>query len=270
MQPERVHGLEVQVLEGPVEAPFALRSASLRLLPLHAFTVAAATALAGEARRGLQSAHGHSPAPAGGRPVHHSWIAQPRGPGPGRRCATPSNPADGAAFAEVSLLDAEQAGAAVAAAQAASRPGARCRSAERGRLLLRLREAVLEEADELAALIAREQGKPAAEAHAVEIFPALEALKHLALHAEDALRDEPVESAVLLLAHKDCRLVYAPFGVVLVITPWNYPFAISLIGMAAALAAGNTVVLKPAPATTLVGLRLGELWRASRASRTEW
>ena len=42
------------------------------------------------------------------------------------------------------------------------------------------------------------------------------------------LRDEAVESEVLLFAHKDCRLVYEPFGVVLVITPWNYPFFISL------------------------------------------
>ena len=118
---------------------------------------------------------------------------------------------------------------------------------ERGRHLLRLRDAILEEADALADLIAREQGKPAAEAHAVEIFPALEGLKHLAHHAEDVLGDEPVRGEVLLFAHKDCRLVYEPFGVVLVITPWNYPFGISLLAVASALAAGNTVVLKPSP-----------------------
>jgi succinate-semialdehyde dehydrogenase/glutarate-semialdehyde dehydrogenase len=111
----------------------------------------------------------------------------------------------------------------------------------------------------VAALVAREQGKPVAEAQAVEIIPSLEALKHLALHAGDHLRDEPVRSEVLFFAQKECRLVYEPYGVVLLITPWNYPFAISLIGAATALAAGNTVVLKPAPSTTLVGLRLGEL-----------
>jgi acyl-CoA reductase-like NAD-dependent aldehyde dehydrogenase len=44
-----------------------------------------------------------------------------------------------------------------------------------------------------------------------------------------------------------------------VITPWNYPFGIAITGAAAALAAGNTVVLKPAPATSLIGLRIGEL-----------
>ena len=84
-------------------------------------------------------------------------------------------------------------------------------------------------------------------------------LKHVALGAEDALREEAAPGHVPLLAHKESRLLHVPFGVVLVITPWNYPFAISLSGVATALAAGNTVVLKPAPATTLIGLRIGEL-----------
>jgi len=192
--------------------------------------------------------------------TRHSWIGGQELEGrAGVRKAV--CPATGRAFAQASLLDAEQAGAALAAARGAFAGWSALGFRARGDHLLNLREAVLEEADELAHLIAEEQGKPEAEAHAVEIFPALETLKHLALHAEDVLADEPVESEVLLLAHKDCRLVYAPLGVVLVITPWNYPLGIALTGVAAALAAGNTVVLKPAPSTTLVGLRLGALAR---------
>ena len=190
--------------------------------------------------------------------THHSWIGGREVPGSaGVRLAV--NPASGEAFAESSLLDAAQAGSALDAARAAFPAWSRLSFRDRGRHLLALRDEVLREADEIAALIAREQGKPEAEAHAVEVFPSLEALKHLALHAEDVLRDDVLESEVLLFAHKDCRLVYAPLGLVLVITPWNYPFAISLTGVAAALAAGNTVVLKPAPSTALVGLRLGAL-----------
>lgn len=169
------------------------------------------------------------------------------------------SPSTGAAFAWVSLLDREQAGAALEAAKGAAAAWARLSFEERGRHLLRLRDAILEDADALGDLIAREQGKPAPEAHAVEIFPALEGLKHLAHNAQDVLGDEAVTSEVLLFAHKDCRLVYEPFGVVLVITPWNYPFGISLLSVASALAAGNTVVLKPSPAALLVGLRIGEL-----------
>jgi succinate-semialdehyde dehydrogenase/glutarate-semialdehyde dehydrogenase len=201
-----------------------------------------------------------SPAPVADRPVHHSWIGNREVPGRGPlRDAV--DPSDGRAFAAATLLDAAQAADAVAAAQAAFPAWSASSFAERGRLLLRLRDRILEEADDVARLIHREQGKPEAEAHAVEIFPALDALRHLARHAEEVLRDDATEGDSLLLAHKESRIVYAPLGPVLVITPWNYPFGIAMTGIAAALAAGNTVVLKPAPATTLVGLRIGALAR---------
>jgi len=190
----------------------------------------------------------------------HSWISgrEVVGHAGTRRAA---NPATGESFAEASLLDAEQVQAALAAAHAAFPVWSALSFHERGRFLARVRDLLVERADRLASLIEREQGKPAAEAHAVEIFPALETLRHLALHAEEALRDEPIESQVLLFSGKECGITYVPLGVVLVITPWNYPFFLSLSGVATALAAGNTVVLKPAPATTLVGLELGRLFR---------
>jgi len=175
----------------------------------------------------------------------------------GQRAAV--DPSTGEGFAQASLLGRDQVDAAVQAAREAFPAWAALSFRERGAHLLKLRAAVLAQADDLARLIGREQGKPAPEAHLAEIFPSLEALKHLALHAEEMLRDDATEGQSLLLAHKDSRIVYAPLGPVLVITPWNYPFAIAMTGIAAALAAGNTVVLKPAPATTLVGLRIGAL-----------
>jgi acyl-CoA reductase-like NAD-dependent aldehyde dehydrogenase len=190
--------------------------------------------------------------------AHHSWVGGRPTPGRGGRRAA-VDPSTGRSFAEASLLDAAQAGEALDAARAAFGPWAALSFAERARHLLRLRDALLARADAIAELIAHEQGKPVAEAHLVELFPSLETLKHLANHAEDVLRDEETAGQVLLLAHKQARLVYEPYGVVLLITPWNYPFSISLTGAAAALAAGNTVVLKPAPATTLIGLELGAL-----------
>ncbi len=192
--------------------------------------------------------------------THHSWVGNREVPG--RAGARPAiSPATGEAFARASLLDAAQASEAIAAASAAALGWRALSFQERGAILLRAREVLLSEAADIARLITREQGKPPAEAHAAEIFPSLETLKHLAAHAEQALRDEPVVSDVLLLAHKDARVVYEPFGVVLVITPWNYPLFMALSTVAAALAAGNAVVLKPAPATTLVGLKLGEIFR---------
>jgi acyl-CoA reductase-like NAD-dependent aldehyde dehydrogenase len=194
--------------------------------------------------------------------THHSWIGNQGVVGRGglRSAVSPST---GEPFAQASLLDLEQAQAAIAAASAAA--GAwRARSIRaRGEFLRRVREVLLAESEAIAGLIAREQGKPPAEARAAEIFPCLETLKHLAEHAEAALRDEPVRSDVLLLAHKQARISYEPFGVMLVVTPWNYPLFMALSSVAAALAAGNTVVLKPAPATTLTGLKLGEIFKAA-------
>jgi acyl-CoA reductase-like NAD-dependent aldehyde dehydrogenase len=191
---------------------------------------------------------------------HHSWVAGRELEGHGG-WRTVDSPSQGRPFARTSLLDATQAGEAIEAALQAfptwSRSGIRARC----RALQRLREALVAEADEIARLVEREQGKPAAEAHAAEILPSLEALKHLATHAEDLLRQDPVEGRVLLLAHKEAGVMYEPHGVVLVITPWNYPLGIPLPIVAAALVAGNTVVLKPAPSATLVGLRIGALAR---------
>jgi acyl-CoA reductase-like NAD-dependent aldehyde dehydrogenase len=194
------------------------------------------------------------------RLTHHSWVAGRELPGvAGVRPVL--NPANGEAFADVSLLDARQAGEAIAAADAAAREWGRATLRERARLIDRLREAVVNDGDALAGLIEREQGKPALEALAVEVLPSLEALRHLSAHGPELLQDEALPGQQLLLAHKEARLVYAPIGVVLAITPWNYPWGISLPTVATALMAGNAVVLKPAPATTLTGLRIGALAR---------
>jgi succinate-semialdehyde dehydrogenase/glutarate-semialdehyde dehydrogenase len=195
-----------------------------------------------------------------GLATHHSWVGGREVPGrAGLRTAT--NPATGGAIGQASLLDGAQAAEAIAAARAAFPAWSRTSFAERARLLDCWREAIVDEADTIARLVEQEQGKTASEALVAEVLPSLEALQHLSEHGEDLLRDEPLESGQLLLAHKRARLVYAPYGVILAIKPWNYPWGQSLPVLAAALVAGNTVVLKPAPATTLVGLHMGALAR---------
>src|SRR5262245_29261569 len=107
--------------------------------------------------------------------TRHSWIAGQEVEGSaGTRPVI--CPATGEAFAQVSLLDVTQAREAVAAARRAFPAWSALSFAERGRHLMRLREEVLSEAEGIARLVAEEQGKPEAEAHAVEIFPALESL----------------------------------------------------------------------------------------------
>jgi succinate-semialdehyde dehydrogenase/glutarate-semialdehyde dehydrogenase len=199
-------------------------------------------------------------APVSALASFHSWVAgrEVEGRGGVRPAVDPST---GEPFAQATLLDAAQADDAVGAAHAAFPAWSRTTFVERRRLLDRLREAILAHADELAALIEREQGKPVAEARVAEVLPSLDALRHLSEHAEDLLREDVLEPRQLLLAHKEARLVYAPIGVVLAVKPWNYPWVQALPVVASALVAGNTVVFKPAPATTLVGLMLGRLAR---------
>ena len=162
-----------------------------------------------------------------GLATFHSWVGgrEVEGRG-GLRPAT--NPATGEAFGQASLLDAAQASEAIAAAHAAFPAWSRTSFDERRRLLDRWRQAIVDEADAIASLVEREQGKPAAEALSAEVLPSLEALQHLSAHGEELLRDEALESGQLLLAHKQARLVYVPFGVVLAIKPWNYPWGQSL------------------------------------------
>src|SRR6187549_3337142 len=190
------------------------------------------------------------------RVVHSIVSGEPLTGNDGAQTAV--SPATGEPQGSYSRLDVAQAGEAVAAAARAFPAWARTSFAERRRLLDQVRGLLLEEAGALAELISREQGKPVAEAYLAEILPALDHLKHIAGHAEDVLAPRETEPSVFLIGHKRARVEFAPIGPVLIVTAWNYPFSIPITGMAAALMAGNTVVLKPAPATTLIGLAIGD------------
>lgn len=173
------------------------------------------------------------------------------------------SPSTGELIGAFTLLDEGQAKGSVEAASAAFEGWSATPFAERRRALDRFRSLLLKESESIAVLIAREQGKPVAEAYLAEILPALDHLKHLADHAEEALASQETTPAVFLIGHKQGRIEFKPLGPVLVITAWNYPFLIPITGIGAAVMAGNTVILKPAPTTTLIGLAIGDLFMRS-------
>lgn len=90
--------------------------------------------------------------------------------------------------------------------------------------------------------------KPAAEADAIEIFHVLSELKVALSHLNEWVRPRRV-LASLALAGTHSRILYEPKGVCLIISPWNYPFALSAGPLVSALAAGNRVILKPSEHT---------------------
>jgi acyl-CoA reductase-like NAD-dependent aldehyde dehydrogenase len=137
--------------------------------------------------------------------------------------------------------------------------------ADRRALLVRVADAVLERADEIADTVIAETGKPRVEAFTTELFPALDALVWLAKQAPKLLAPERVGYPQLQLKHKRASLHYEPIGVVGVIAPWNFPFAIPFTQTAYALAAGNSVVLKPSELTPLSGALVAEIFASAGA-----
>ena len=116
---------------------------------------------------------------------------------------------------------------------------------------------------EIAEAITREAGKPVAEALTTEVLVVLDAARFLIENAYRLLRNEPLPHGNLATKLKRGRLLREPYGVIGIISPWNYPFSIPATETLAALVAGNAVVLKPSEFTSLVALELKSLLHAA-------
>ena len=131
---------------------------------------------------------------------------------------------------------------------------------ERCALLRRFRDLVFERREEIVDVISRETGKPRVEALFAEILFALDTADFLARRARRWLRPERVPHHNWALKTKRGWLSSEPLGVVALITPWNYPFAIPVGQIVPALVAGNAVLLKPSELTPWTGALIGELF----------
>jgi len=165
-----------------------------------------------------------------------------------------TNPATGDVIASVADCGANEARAAIAAAEAARKSWAALPAGERSRALMRWRESMIARADDLAALLTAEMGKPLAEARGEILYGA----SYLEWFAEEAKR---VYGDTIPSASPGNRIVVIkqPVGVCAAITPWNFPNAMLMRKAAAALAAGCTMVAKPAEDTPLSALAIAEL-----------
>lgn len=164
-------------------------------------------------------------------------------PAGARRRLRLRSPATLEEIGEIELQSPSDVRAAVERARKAQPGWAALRFEERARVLGRAVRILLERQDAFADVIVRETGKPRAEALAVEILAACDALSFYARRAKRILADRTLP--VHLLKTKKLRISYRPLGVVGIITPWNFPFLLALNPTVQALMAGNTVVLKP-------------------------
>ena len=169
------------------------------------------------------------------------------------------NPTTGQSLGSVPDMEDAQVRQAVQRARAAFRIWGRLEFAERREQLLRVRDLMLDRADEVVARVCDETGKTRFEAMFTELFVTADLMDFYARHGEKALRPQRVANGPLRLTKRSYK-VYEPLGVVAVISPWNYPFSLTMSPVVSALFAGNTVVLKPSEVTPLVGVLVGELF----------
>jgi acyl-CoA reductase-like NAD-dependent aldehyde dehydrogenase len=168
------------------------------------------------------------------------------------------DPRTGALLAVVPDQSADDVRAAVARARAAFGSWSALTYKERSRYLMKVRDRLLDRAEELVEVICAETGKQRAEAVTTELMAVCETMDWYARNGERILRPQRVPSGTL--AHKAAWKRYEPMGVIGVISPWNYPFTLSMTPIVTALFAGNAAVLKPSEVTPTVGLAIGELF----------
>src|SRR5499427_1175796 len=167
------------------------------------------------------------------------------------------NPATEEVIAEVPSAERADIDAAVAAARAAlDGPWGRLSARERGRLVWKIGERLLEKADEIARLETVHNGKPIFESRHIEVPAAAECFQYYAGWA-DKIHGEtvPVKGNYLTYTLRE------PVGVVAAIVPWNFPLLLTAWKVAPALACGNTVIIKPATQTPLTALALADVAR---------
>ncbi|WP_018184558.1 NAD-dependent succinate-semialdehyde dehydrogenase [Kaistia granuli] len=178
--------------------------------------------------------------------VDGAWI--------GKGTIAVTNPATGDVLSHVPKFGADETTKAVDAAAAAFKGWAAKTAKERSRLIRQWFERVRAHHDDLARILTSEQGKPLAEAKGEIEY----ANAYIEFYAEEAKR---IAGETLPSHRADARILVLrqPTGVVAAITPWNFPAAMITRKVAPALAAGCTVVLKPASETPLTALALAEL-----------
>jgi acyl-CoA reductase-like NAD-dependent aldehyde dehydrogenase len=174
-----------------------------------------------------------------------------------------TNPATGEVLAELTCASASDVQNAVLRARQAQPAWQATPVSERIAVLRRFQQLLSERRDEVASLICREAGKPVVEALVTEVLVVLDAAKFCINHAHQFLREQRLPHGNPVMKMKRGKLVREPFGVIGIISPWNYPFSTPAGETLAALVTGNAVVLKPSEFTPLIALELQRLLTAA-------
>lgn len=133
---------------------------------------------------------------------------------------------------------------------------------QRIQYIKQLRLLIVKKMDEIVEMISKGTGKVKTEAIVADIMPTLDAIRHIEKHAVQALSRQRVKTPLLLMGKKS-YVEYMPRGTVLVISPWNYPFQLTIVPIISAIIGGNTVIAKPSEVTPLIGKMIDQLFNES-------
>lgn len=170
-----------------------------------------------------------------------------------------TNPATGEVLREFECASAAEVKEAVAGAQRAQPAWQAIGVRNRLAIIQKFQRLLNDRKQQVARVINSEAGKPVAEALLTEILVVLDAARFLLQETYGFLREQPLTHGNLATKAKSGRLIREPYGVIGIISPWNYPFSIPATETLAALATGNAVVLKPSELTPLCALELASL-----------
>jgi acyl-CoA reductase-like NAD-dependent aldehyde dehydrogenase len=170
------------------------------------------------------------------------------------------SPVDGASLSEVKATLPEEVAAVVARARGAQAAWAERPVSERVRLVGAAKDRLLDRAQMIAARIHAEVGKPEVEALLGEVLPSADVFAYWAGTVEDLLEPREVELDAMSYPKKAGLITREPRGVVAVIMPYNFPFALPLRTLVPALLAGNAVVFKPSEVAPRAGALAADLF----------
>ena len=192
-------------------------------------------------------------------PMSTQTLPQPR-----TREIVSVDPSTGEEIGRAPLLDETEVAAAVNRARAAQPAWAKLSYRERARFILRARQFVLDQLEDIAKLISRETGKPTSEAISMEVVPTLDLMHYFAHHAHRLLARRKISLGQYNFMARSSYIVYKPLGVVGIISPWNFPWATPLDEVVMALMAGNAVVVKPSELTPLTALKIADIFKQAQ------
>ncbi|OQW92863.1 MAG: succinate-semialdehyde dehydrogenase, partial [Beggiatoa sp. IS2] len=170
-----------------------------------------------------------------------------------------SNPATLEKIGAINNTDMERLPEIFSKARTAQKRWAAMPFSQRRLYILKMRDYIVEHAEDLAKVVSQNNGKSRTDALATEVIPCALACTWYANHAAKVLKSKDLWPSSILFLNKRSRLVRLPLGVVGIISPWNYPLSLPFGEVVMGLMAGNAIILKVAAAVPLVGQAIEQI-----------